>query len=302
LGVHVQKADQSSVGTYLLNLFEIYATPPAYEWLSARLQELENNAGQQKLYTAFSAATRFAGKDKLHLTEAELQEAHELLPGFNPQGWTMVQLARTILVLQYPSANADAYVQAIETLFGTADMGEQVALYGALALLPYPEQFVARASEGVRTNMGDVLESIMLNNPYPAAYLPEGAWNQMVLKAVFTGKPLYKIWGLDERSNPALATMLINYAHERWAAGRFVSPELWRPVSRHMTTEMLADIKKVFLLQEEIYKKAASLACAHSNLPEAKELLGKHPLYRDQIESGELTWNKVGQEWTAPQF
>ncbi len=296
-----QKADQSTARSYLLSLFTSYTSPQAQEWLMQCLKELEGDGAKQQLYTSFSAATRFAGKEVLPLTEADLAGAGQVLPGFTPKGWTMARLARTLLVLHYPSHDADAYVKAIEALFGTADMGEQVALYGALALLPHPEHFVARASEGVRTNIGDVLEAIMLHNPYPAMFLPESAWNQLVLKAVFTGKPLYKIWGLDERSNQALANMLSAYAHERWAAGRCVTPELWRPVARYITPEILMDLQKVFQLQEEVFRKAASLACANSTLPEAQELLDKHYLYKDQIRQGELSWLQVGQDWEVAQ-
>jgi hypothetical protein len=302
LALQTIKVDQAAVKAHLLNIFNKNASPEARQWLATRLQEATQPEAQARLYTSFSAATRYAGKSRITLEEAETAEAGRLLPGFAIQGWTLAQLARTLLVLHYQAPGREAYVNAIETLFSTADMGELVALYAALPLLPYPESYVARAGEGVRTNMGDVLESIMLNNPYPAAYLAEGAWNQMVLKAVFTGKPLYKIWGLDDRSNPSLSVMLNNYAHERWAAGRFVTPELWRPLAYYMTPEMLKDIEKVSQLQEEIYRQAAMLACAHSNLPEAKQLLNRHTLYKEQIENGYLTWDRLGREWVAPQF
>ena len=52
----------------------------------------------------------------------------------------------------------------------------------------------------------------------------------MVLKALFVGSELGPIAGLDDRANPELARILIDYARERWAAGRPVTPELWRPV------------------------------------------------------------------------
>ena len=56
----------------------------------------------------------------------------------------------------------------------------------------------------------------------------------MVLKALFVDSALAPITGLDERANPELARILIDYARERWAAGRPVTPELWRPVKPFM--------------------------------------------------------------------
>ena len=52
----------------------------------------------------------------------------------------------------------------------------------------------------------------------------------MILKAIFIERPLYKIYGLDKRMNKPLAEMLVAYVNERWAAGRDVTPELWRLV------------------------------------------------------------------------
>ena len=79
----------------------------------------------------------------------------------------------------------------------------------------------------------------MCNNPYPAENLNEAAWNQMVLKAFFTEKPIDQIIGLDERANERLARTLSDYAHERWAAHRSVNPLLWRCVAPFINEQML---------------------------------------------------------------
>ena len=71
------------------------------------------------------------------------------------------------------------------------------------------------------------------------------AWNQMVLKALFVGSRLDPIVGLDRRANAVLARMLGDYAHERWSAGRPVSPELWRCVGPFAAGPLLADLDHV---------------------------------------------------------
>lgn len=118
----------------------------------------------------------------------------------------------------------------LDRLFGAADLAELVCLYQALPLLPCPERLAARAAEGVRSNMLPVFKAVALGNAYPAGWLGEGAWNQMILKAVFTGCPLRDVLGLDQRANLALARMLMDYARERQAAGRSVPADLWRPI------------------------------------------------------------------------
>jgi hypothetical protein len=138
-------------------------------------------------------------------------------------------------------------------------MGEQVALYSALPLLPYPEEFVSRAAEGVRTNMRDVFDAVVLQNPFPAGFFSEEQWNQMVLKAVFTSRPLYTICGIDDRCNARLAEMLLDFAHERWAAGRKVTPELWRCVAPYVTERNSADIQKLSESPDELEQLAAAL-------------------------------------------
>nr|WP_255487964.1 EboA domain-containing protein [Pontibacter sp. KCTC 32443] len=205
-------------------------------------------------------------------------------------------MARTILLLSLPHEDGDKYSQFILKLFGTADMGELVALYSALLLLPHPEKFVAQATEGIRTNMGNVYEAIALNNPYPFEHFSDAAWNQMVLKTIFVGKSLNKIYGLDERSNYDLARMLSDYAHERWAAGRTVTPELWRPVGPYINEYIIQDIKRLFNSTNETEQEAAALACAQSTYPAAQTLLEEHPLLKHKITEGQLNWSHVSQK------
>jgi hypothetical protein len=71
-----------------------------------------------------------------------------------------------------------------------------------------------------------VFEAIACDNPFPASYFPELAFNQLVMKAFFTEAPVRSIWGLKERLNPELRRMALDYAAERKAAGRAVPEDL----------------------------------------------------------------------------
>ena len=183
----------------------------------------------------------------------------------------------------------------VEQIFSTADVRESAALYRMLPLYPFPEHFRARAAEGIRSNMTSVFQAVTHRNPYPSEYFDEGAWNQMVLKALFTDSVLYKVIGLDTRVNPALARMLVDYAHERWAAGRSVSPELWRPVGPFATQGYLHDLKRVLASDNEAEQEAAALALTDSNTPAATELLAGFPVLQQRIEAGELNWESFSR-------
>ncbi|MHA6247505.1 EboA domain-containing protein [Pontibacter sp. CAU 1760] len=293
----VYQADISETSAFLTSVLQRSTTPQGFTWLRQKMEQVSGSDAKAKdLYLAFSAAPRFVGKEKLQLTDAEVAQANSLRAGFNPRRWTADQAARTLLLLSLPTQDADAFVKQIETLFGTADMGEQVALYGSLPLLPYPERFVKRAAEGVRTNMGDVYEAVALDNPYPTDYMEEDQWNQMVLKTLFVGKPLYRIYGIEERSNQHLTHMLTDYAHERWAAGRPVSPELWRPVGPFIDEHILPDIQKLFSQPDETEREAAALACTMSTYQPAQELLAAHPDLKQKAVSGEISWEMIGSK------
>ena len=195
---------------------------------------------------------------------------------------------RAYLLLQLPADDATQYVTTLTRLLETADVDEQVAIYAALPLLPNPEALVPLAVNGLRTNITRVFDAIALRNPYPADYLGEAAWNQLILKAVFMERPLYLIHGADERTNPALARMLVDFAHERWAAGRPVTPELWRFVAPYANAAHRADLERVIASDNPWERAAGQLAGAQSNSPELQSL-GK------DTTGNHFTWQQIGE-------
>lgn len=199
-------------------------------WLDEKRKQISNGANVRVFFTAFSAVPRYTGKSDLELTQDDLKAASAIVTGWVPAKWSVDQAARTLLLLSLPDDDAEKYLHTLEQVFTTADVGELIALYQALPLLRYPEKLRHRAAEGVRSNMTAVFNAVALTNPYPAQYFDNLAWNQMVLKAFFVGSPVSLIQGLNQRTNPELARMLIDYANERQAAGRSVSPEIWQLV------------------------------------------------------------------------
>ncbi|WP_392531675.1 EboA family metabolite traffic protein [Nostoc sp. C117] len=268
----------------------------AIAWLEQKQAQIAGGAAERVFFTAFSAVPRYLGKENLQLTSQDLEAAQEIVPAWYPDNWTVDQAGRTLLLLALPHNDADGYVRSLDRVFSSADMGELVALYQSLPLLPHPELHRHRTAEGIRSNMTNVFQAIALGNSYPANYLDNAAWNQMVLKAVFVGSPLHQIWGLDRRANPELARMLVNYAHERWAAKRSVPPELWRLVGKFADSAIIADLEKVLATGDIAEKEAAALACAESSLPKAQALLSHYPDLHSSIQQGNLTWNSFSRD------
>ena len=229
----------------LNNWLETRTSAESLAWLQRKKQEITQKAVERNLFTAFSSVSRYLGKQKLELSTEELQAANELITGWNPFKWSLDQVGRTLLILSFPHEDEDRYVATLDKIFAAADVGELIALYQSLPLLPHPEKFKLRAAEGIRSNMTSVFNAVALHNPYPAKYLDDLAWNQIVLKALFVGSPLHPIYGLERRNNQQLSQMLIDYARERLAANRTVNPELWQLVAP-FNSQAVADLKPLF--------------------------------------------------------
>nr|MBA3685959.1 EboA domain-containing protein [Planctomycetota bacterium] len=192
--------------------------PEAADWLNTRVAAIAGETLPRTVFIAFAQASRHAGHAALRLSPADRADADSARPGWHPEPWTATDALRARLLLAVPAVEAAPFVLALDRLASAADLGELVALYRALPLLPHPERLAARAAEGVRSNIQAVFDAVALDNPYPAEQLDDSAWNQLVLKALFVGSPLQRIAGLDRRANPRLTRMLCDYAHERWAA------------------------------------------------------------------------------------
>jgi hypothetical protein len=267
----------------------------AAAWFHTQLAAVASAVEEKPLYLALGWAPRRLGKADLRLSPAELAEAAALRPGFDPIDWSVDQAARVALVLASFDGDPQRFKERLETLFRTADIGETIAFYRGLPLYPAAELLVARAREGARSGMRPVFEAVAHRNPYPKERFDEHAWNHLVLKALFIGTTLDPIQGLDERANPRLARMLCDYAHERWAAGRPVSPELWRCVGPHADDAALEDLARVLETGSGEERKAAALALASCPRPEAKALLARHPELEGPIARGEIRWAAFAQ-------
>ena len=164
--------------------------PQVYEWLKEKAA-----APGTQFNTAFVAIPRKTGKKTINISAKDNEEVNSARQGFTVNGWSVDRLARVWLLLQLDPSDKNKYFTSIENLFLAAEMNELIALYSALPVLAYPEIWKKRCAEGIRNNIGDVLTSIMCNNPYPSENLDEPAWNQLVLKAFFTEKPIEQIIG-----------------------------------------------------------------------------------------------------------
>lgn len=273
----------SNIQSTIKDILQANTSPEVFTWIEE----------DRPLNNAFMLLPRKTGKAALKITAGQSQAISAAIPGFSVDDWTVDHLGRAYLLMNLDSSNQEAYFRKIENLFLAAEMSEQVALYSSLPLLAHPEQWVKRCAEGIRSNIGIVLEAIMYNNPYPSQNLEQAAWNQLVLKAFFTDKDINKIVGIDERVNTDLAYIISDYAHERWAAGRELNPNMWRLVGPFIDDKLFEDIKRLFNDGKLADRRAAALAIAASNYAPAKALLTKYPELERAIENKNLSWETI---------
>jgi hypothetical protein len=193
------------------------------------------------------------------------------------KNWYLDQVVRLAILTKLDEKQVDL-------LFETAEMQEAVALTKSLPYLANPSNFLLRATDAVRSNMGPVFDAIAFDNTYPRDYFSEAAWNQLVLKCIFNDKAIHQIIGLEERANAELAMTLSDFAHERWSAGRRVPSQVWRLIPRFMNETLQSDIEKLVQSENPSDVRAASLVIQEVQIPGStqgmwQELEKAEPIY-----------------------
>ena len=290
------QADLKKAKKFLSDKVSSQISNEGIHWLDQVIYDLETKPVNRSFFIAFSMAPRFTGKEKLLISENDIKEADYIRKGWYINDLTIDRAVRLLLILNAYNGNIAEHKNILNKLLYSGDLRELEAVFSSLPLLPHPQEHYDLALEGKRINMSAIFDRIALNNPFPADYLKEDSWNQMILKAVFIERPLYKIYGLNERINMRLASMLIDYVHERWAAGRTTTPELWRLISPFTDNVILRDIEKLFD-QEPIHQLAAALICSTSKLPRAKKMLASKPHLEQMIQEENISWDTIGEKW-----
>ena len=270
------------------HILQRHLTPEGNRWLEGKLSAIETDFKARKFYLAFGACPRFLGKEEISFSEAEYSSFNAVYPNFGATPWWTDELGRILLMCALPPTDNQAI---LDELFKSADYRELMALYKGLYFLSNASDYVERAREGLRTNMVGVFDAIALENPFPARYLPEDAWNHMVLKAMFMERPMYRIYRISDRKNAGLADIFLDYAEERRSAHRPVSPELWRFVEGFVNERSLEALKLTVAEGDELERQAALKCLVTSDYAPAGEWLRASGHRTDDLPS----WNAIGR-------
>jgi hypothetical protein len=206
------------------------ATASSAPWFTGALHDAATSS--ERALAALAGAGRRLGRSPVRLTDEEKALAEQAGLAPPPEGWGLDELGRGALILAAAGAcSAAGRGDLARNAFYRGDSGEKQALLRVLAYFPDPDSFLDVARDACRSSVQGVFEAIACENPYPAHHFPEAAFNQMVLKAVFTGVALARVCDLDRRLNPELLRMAEGYASERRAAGRSVPADVERLVA-----------------------------------------------------------------------
>ena len=283
----------SAAATLLERWLEDRLSAERWAWFDERLGALARANSDRERDLLLGLVPRRLGRTELALDAGDLADADAARPGWDPSEWTVETAARTLVLCRLAERDPDGFGEVFRDLSRGADLAESLTLLRAVPLLPGSPALDVQVAEGLRTNMRAVFEAIAHRNPVPRERFDENRWNHMVLKALFIDSTLAPIQGLDERANAELARILGDYAHERWAAGRPVTPELWRPVGPFATGTLFDDLVRVVENGEPDERDAALLAANASPDPRASALLDEHPDVATRLAGGTLTWSTL---------
>jgi len=280
--------------TSAINLLALWLkkrlTADEFQWLTAQIQESLHSNSNKALFITLGKIPRTISRADLQLDQSELEAGQALRPGWDPSHWNLSGAARILLIAEMAQARGDEFIATYREICRTADVTELVELYCALPLLRSHKHIDTQIGDGLRSNMRSVFEAIAHRNPYPAENFDQHRWNHMILKLLFIDSTLAPVQQLDARANPELATILCDYAHERWAAGRPVSCELWRCVGPFATGKQIDDLARALSDPDKHQQHAAAIALAQSDDPDAIKVLQTNEALNDAVIQGKLHW------------
>ena len=136
------------IRSQLGNWLQEYSDAKAYQWIKDTAEKLQSSPEDWILFTSFSAVPQHTGKDVIPFSDEELQKAGKLRKIWQPVNWSVDQLGRIFFILSFADQSKQEFLDKIEKIFVTSDLGEAVALYKGLPLYPYPDEFKERTAEG----------------------------------------------------------------------------------------------------------------------------------------------------------
>lgn len=199
-------------------------TQSSWDWLERAMNSMAHSPSSRNLFVNYSLLSRYFPNTAIVFTGQS-----PLTIFLEVRNTTVLELART-LMLRLVLSEDPTLAEAVQKITEVADTSELIGFLKLLLLLPDPGQFRDLAVHTLRTNVQPVFDALVLDNPYPSIYFETHAWNHMFLKAAVMQRPLHRIVGVSERANEPLARMISDFAHESWAAGRSVDPDIWKPV------------------------------------------------------------------------
>lgn len=266
-------------------------TADEFQWLTAQIQESLRSNSDRSLFITLGKIPRKISRDDLQLDPAELTAGQATRPGWDPSNWSLSGAARILVLSQMAQTRGESFMATYRDICRTADVTELIELYSALPLLRPHTLLDQQIGDGLRSNMRSVFEAIAHRNPYPSENFDQHRWNHMILKLLFIDSTLAPVQQLDQRANPELATILCDYAHERWAAGRPVSCELWRCVGPFATDSQIDDLARALSDADVHQQQAAAIALAQSEDPAAMTVLQTNAPLHDAVIQGQLRWD-----------
>jgi hypothetical protein len=211
----------------LLEVIRLHAAPGGAAWLERAAADPGSPATRDEFASAFAIAARRIGKGAVPPSAEASARLAAAGVSWPLVGWAADELGRAVVLLRAASGlPAGGFAGFVDECYAQGDLRERQAVLRALALLPEPKRFAPLAIEACRSSIQPLFEAVACENPYPAWHFPDLNFNQLVLKALFTGVTLGRIVGLSRRITPELQRMAADYGSERRAAGRSVPSDI----------------------------------------------------------------------------